>query len=129
FHVEEWRLQRVLAVTHFRLPPDYRVWRYSDPPPNVFLTVPTLRFPRWHFCPSCHRLSEFPLTQRGRIRCTGEGCRRFLAQVPFVAMCDYGHIQDFPWREWVHRSRNPPCQAQLYLYATGGATLAAQKVK
>jgi hypothetical protein len=129
FHVEEWRLQRVLGVTHFRLPPDYRVWRFSDPPPNVFLTVPTLRFPRWHFCPGCHRLNEFPLTIRGRIRCAGEGCRRFLVQVPFVAMCDYGHIQDFPWREWVHRSRNPPCQEQLYLYATGGATLAAQKVK
>lgn len=129
FHVEEWRLQRVLGVTHFRLPPDYRIWRFSDPPPNVFLTVPSLRFPRWHFCPGCHRLSVFPLTQRGRIRCTGEGCRRFLAQVPFVAMCDYGHIQDFPWREWVHRARTLTCQAQLYLYATGGATLAAQKVK
>lgn len=129
FHVEEWRLQRALGVTHFRLPPDYRVWRFSDPPPNVFLTVPTLRFPKWHFCPGCHRLTDFPLTQRGRIRCTGEGCRRFLAQVPFVAMCDYGHIQDFPWREWVHHSRNPTCQDQLYLYATGGATLSAQKVK
>lgn len=129
FHVEEWRLQRVLGVTHFRLPPDYRIWRFSDPPPNVFLTVPSLRFPRWHFCPGCHRLNDFPLTQRGRIRCTADSCRRFIAQVPFVAMCDYGHIQDFPWREWVHRSRNPTCQAQLSLYATGGATLAAQKVK
>jgi hypothetical protein len=44
-------------------------------------------------------------------------------------MCDYGHIQDFPWREWVHHSHNPSCQSQLYLYATGGATLAAQKVR
>lgn len=129
FHVEEWRLQRVLGVTHFRLPPDHRIWRFADPPPNVYLTIPALRFPRWHFCPRCHRLNDYPLTQRARIRCSGEGCRRFLAQVPFVAMCEYGHIQDFPWREWVHRSKEPTCQQQLYLYATGGATLAAQKVK
>jgi hypothetical protein len=129
FVVEEWRLERALGVTHFRLPPDFRIWRYPDPPPNVYLTVPALRFPRWHFCPGCHRLTELPLARRGRVRCTTPGCRRLLAQVPFVAMCDYGHLQDFPWREWVHRARNPTCDKPLFLYATGGATLAAQKVK
>jgi hypothetical protein len=127
--VEEWRLERQLRVTHFRLPPDFRVWRFPNPPPNVYLTIPALRFPGWHFCPGCHRLNEFPLARRGRIRCMGSDCKRFLAQVPFVAMCDYGHLQDFPWREWVHRSNAPACDGQLYLYATGGASLAAQKVK
>ena len=43
-------------------------------------------------------------------------------------MCDYGHLQDFPWREWVHQSVAPTCDRQLYLHATGGATLAAQRV-
>jgi hypothetical protein len=129
FMVEEWRLQRALGVTHFRLPPDFRISRHPDPPPNVYLTVPALRFPRWHFCPGCHRLVEVPLARRGRVRCQTSGCRRLLVQVPFVAMCDYGHLQDFPWREWVHRSLTPSCDEQLYLYATGGATLAAQKVK
>jgi hypothetical protein len=129
FMVEEWRLERALGVTHFRLPPDFRTWRFPDPPPNVYLTVPALRFPRWHFCPGCHRLTELPLARRGRVRCTTPGCKRLLAQVPFVAMCEYGHLQDFPWREWVHHSRNPSCDKPLYLYATGGATLAAQKVK
>jgi Domain of unknown function (DUF1998) len=129
FEVEEWRLQRALGVTHFRLPPDFRVWRHPDPPPNVYLTIPALRFPRWHFCPGCHRLIELPLARRGRVRCSTNGCRRFLVQVPFVAMCDYGHLQDFPWREWVHHSTAPTCDKPLYLYATGGATLAAQKVK
>jgi hypothetical protein len=129
FEVEEWRLQRALGVTHFRLPPDFRVWRHPDPPPNVYLTIPALRFPMWHFCPGCHRLTDLPLARRGRVRCSTNGCRRFLVQVPFVAMCDYGHLQDFPWREWVHRSVAPTCDEPLYLYATGGATLAAQKVK
>jgi hypothetical protein len=44
-------------------------------------------------------------------------------------MCEYGHLHDFPWRQWVHRSVTPKCDHQLFLYATGGATLAAQKVK
>jgi MrfA Zn-binding domain len=129
FIVEEWRLERALGVTHFRLPPDFRISRHPDPPPNVYLTVPALRFPRWHFCPGCHRLVDLPLARRGRVRCQTSGCRRLVVQVPFVAMCDYGHLQDFPWREWVHRSLTPSCDKPLYLYATGGATLAAQKVK
>jgi hypothetical protein len=129
FEVEEWRLQRALGVTHFRLPPDFRQSRHPDPPPNVYLTVPALRFPAWHFCPGCHRLTQLPLARRGRARCSTDKCRRFLVQVPFVAMCDYGHLQDFPWREWVHRSATATCDKPLYLYATGGATLAAQKVK
>ena len=50
-------------------------------------------------------------------------------QVPFIAMCELGHLQDFPWREWVHGKSNPSCGGDLRLIATGSATLAGQKVK
>ena len=132
FRIEEWRLQRRLGVNHFRLPPDYRRRRKQQQVPNAGLTVPFLRFPQWHFCPWCKRLSHLPLTAFGRQKCQAcqrEGKTSFLAQVPFVAMCESGHLQDFPWREWVHRSAVPPCQGELRLYATGGATLANQIVK
>ena len=91
-----------------------------------------MQFPQWHFCPSCKRLFQQPLTARGRIRCPEcelKNKRWYLAQVPFVAMCDKGHIQDFPWREWVHRSAQPECQKSIRLMATGGSSLAAQIVK
>ena len=52
-----------------------------------------------------------------------------IVQVPFVAMCDAGHLQDFPWREWVHSSAAPTCEQPMRLYATGGASLAAQIVE
>jgi hypothetical protein len=133
FRVEEWRLQRRMGVDHFRLPPDYRRRRKGQQVPNVGLTVPFLRFPQWHFCPWCKRLSHLPLTAFGRQKCQACHLERkktsFLAQVPFVAMCDGGHLQDFPWREWVHRSATPACQGTLSLYATGGATLANQIIK
>ncbi len=44
-------------------------------------------------------------------------------------MCDRGHLQDFPWREWVHKSANPSCGRTLRLISTGGASLSAQKVE
>ena len=134
FQVEEWRLQRYLGVSHFRVAPDYRESRaFGKATPNVGLTLPFLRFPQWHFCSFCDRLTEIGLSVRGRQRCQAcyaKGNRRsWLSQVPFVAICDGGHIQDFPWREWVHRDAATICSKQMYLRATGGASLAAQQVR
>ena len=51
FHIEEWRLQKILHVNHFRLPPDYREpFRGAGDLPNLKITVPAFRFPTWHFC-------------------------------------------------------------------------------
>jgi hypothetical protein len=61
--------------------------------------------------------------------CAQKGKKRIMVQVPFVAMCEHGHIQDFPWREWVHRSSNPTCNKPMRLIATGGASLSGQVVK
>lgn len=132
FKIEEWRLQRQLKVDHFRLPPDYRKTRPGERIPNCYLNVPFLRFPLWHFCPSCDRLEKFPLSMREIPKCNEcakKGKKRIMVQVPFVAMCEHGHIQDFPWREWVHKSYNPTCEKQMRLVATGGASLSGQVVK
>jgi hypothetical protein len=44
-------------------------------------------------------------------------------------MCENGHVQDFPWREWVHGEHNPSCQDNLHLISSGSAALAGQIVK
>jgi Domain of unknown function (DUF1998) len=129
--VEEWRLQRRLTVNRFYLPPDYRI-KGKKPAPNTKLSIPFLRFPQAHFCPWCKRLENMPLTERSFLKCVEcatRGKKNYLVQVPFVAMCDCGHIQDFPWREWVHRSATPDCNMPIRLFATGGSTLAAQEVR
>jgi hypothetical protein len=131
FALSEWRLVDRLNVDHFRVPPDYRDPYRGGGTPNVGLKVPFLRFPQWHFCPTCKRMNKLPLSARKSISCSE--CKlkkrtRYLVQVPFVAMCERGHLQDFPWREWVHRSATPTCDSSLRLLATGGASLGAQKV-
>lgn len=146
FRVSEWRLEHSLKVSELRLPPDYRRrQRGQEAHPNMDLNIPALLFPLWHFCPapSCRALTEVRPHHAKRRRCPvcehrnqnrGETSGKkprlapFLAQVPFVAMCADGHLEDFPWREWVHRDVSPTCQKQMYLKATGGATLAAQTV-
>ncbi|MCF8011349.1 MAG: DUF1998 domain-containing protein [Clostridiales bacterium] len=131
FKINEWRLEKRLKVDHFRLPPDYRTKGQGEDIPNCWLNVPFLRFPQWHYCTTCGYLEKLPLTSREKAKCKKcekEGKTRYLVQVPFVAICDHGHIQDFPWREWVHRSVNPSCQEPMRLVSTGGATLASQQI-
>lgn len=131
FRVEEWRLAQQLGVDHFRLPPDFRIIK-GESVPNAYLTVPFLRFPQWHYCQSCGHLKELKLSQRSKEKCPKceeKKRNRYLVQVPIVAMCDRGHIQDFPWREWVHRSDNPTCKKPMRLVGTGSATLGGLSVQ
>lgn len=131
FRVDEWRLSTRLGVDHFRLPPDFRP-RYEardKTAENLELKVPAVRFPRAHTCSSCGRLDMRPLTDSStRIRCPE--CRErdrygYFSQVQVIALCSVGHIQDFPWHEWVHRDVSPDCRKAVKIYSTGsGATLA-----
>lgn len=135
FRVEEWRLARQLQVGYFKLPPDYRPIGKgfgNTSVPNGNLRIPYLRFPQWHSCSTCGTLKHLPLTARGKqlcLKCKAEGRYGVLNQVSLVVMCPKGHLQDFPWREWVHRDVNPSCQLPMRLISTGSATLAGQKVK
>lgn len=136
FKRSEWRLETRLNVGHFRLPPDFRVpWRFGQEVPNSRLTIPAFRFPRYHFCPDCKRLEKRGMYERGlygRIKCPeceDKKKTRHMFQVPFIAMCPRGHIQDFPWREWVHHSITPPCKGVMRLIPTGSASLGGQTVK
>ena len=118
FFIEEWRLQKSLGVDSFRLPPDFREWKRYGPKTNTSLTIPYLRFPTWHFCQRCGRMDAYPLTERGHKKCNCE-TKGTMVQVPLVAICDHGHIQDFPWREWVHSSASPDCLGRLEFKSTG----------
>lgn len=51
-----------------------------------------------------------------------------MSQVPFVAICAGGHLDDFPFREWVHRSHDPNCRGVLRLQSRGGGGLEGQVV-
>ncbi len=132
FVINEYRLQQLLQVNHFRLPPDYRELRRGILMPNSNLTIPVLQFPQWHACPRCDRMEFLPLTLKEKPFCDfcrEDGITLPLSQMPFIALCEGGHLQDFPWREWAHRQHRPACAEQLSYLRSGGSTLAGQKVK
>ena len=125
FKLEEERLQTRLKVDHFRLPPDYR--RPAKGVQNPNLKIPFVRFPRWHYCPRCGNMQELSLfggpqqcdapNYDGGLNCVSlnQWRRPRLLPVRFIAACDRGHIQDFPFIKWVHRNGDsaPDCKLRL----------------
>lgn len=133
FVEHDWRLQDRLGVAAFRLPPDHRRSSAQGDQRNRGLKVPVLRFPRWNFCPYCKRIEMSTLTMRQLERCKDRAhadakYKPRMTQVPFVAICADGHLDDFPFSQWVHRSLNPTCNRVLRLKSSGGGGLEGQTV-
>ena len=107
FIIHEPRLQNLLNVNHFRSPFPY----FEKGKRNQEISVPGVRFPGWHYCLSCGTMVEIGLHQHD-YHCTSPACPRIneppkhrgkLIPVRFISACHAGHIQDVPFREWVHR--------------------------
>jgi hypothetical protein len=136
FEIQEPRLRALLKVDKLLMPPDYRPsYKYKDAgdaltQTNTDIYIPLLRFPTWHYCPICKTLHQSDMSNRTSwLDCKFCKERRKMIQVPFVMVCNHGHISDFPWREWVHRDEHASCDGQMRLITTGGATLDSLKVK
>ncbi len=98
------------------------------------LGVPVATFPRWMVCPVCRLLAPldsglFELRDDPyhpeRIRYHHTGCRKAQGKTPpvvfparFMVACENGHLDDFPWREYVHRGPTN-CRGALRLYEQG----------
>lgn len=133
YQEHDWRLEARLRVSEFRLPPDYRYQGQGNDNRNVKLTVPVLRFPRWCFCMFCKRLELSTLTMQQAVVCKDKKHADWkykprMSQVPFVAVCSSGHLDDFPFNKWVHRVHRPSCNGTLRLKSLGGGGLEGQRV-
>lgn len=143
---DEKRLARRLNVAYFVQPPDFRKPQTgaSTSQANLKLTLPFLRFPLWHVCPRCGRMHLARYHDHTPPFCTGpvgtgrgQGSmhsKRKAIQVRFVAACQHGHLQDFPWLEWLFETTNPTWQPDgvskwLRLRSTGSASLTGVEIR
>lgn len=80
--------------------------------------LPVYRFPRYYYCPECHMLDRYTKISRtiGKddeynkiLYCNNSKCQKNgkpIRLIPsrFIVACRNGHIDDFPYFEWVHRN-------------------------
>jgi hypothetical protein len=109
-----------------------------DPEPRMFFSpgdnvvgLPVATFPRYLRCPFCHllapvdrfRMKTVP-TRPDKARWVHMNCQK--AKEPsvlparFLFACESGHLDDFPWHEYVHRGPSK-CVSDLRLEEYGGS--------
>jgi len=125
--IQEPRLQQALGVKRF-----FSAQPAEGNPRTKKGTVPSFLFPRYQVCSNsdCGTLSklgdgfvEYDAKWQ-ELRCKTPGCpgrgkfRAPTVPAPFIVACPDGHIDDFPWRTYVHRGENG-CDQRLRLFSRG----------
>ena len=106
--------------------------------------VPVTPFPRWVRCPRCHRLGpldppgQFELIHRfGRrpdlakfvhAHCpkqatTRNANKRACVPARFLVVCEVGHLDDFPYVDYVHAQAAQPCDGPQLTMRDASSTL------
>lgn len=113
-NLNEPRLERQLGVAGFVIPPS------SDSGQDI----PVVRFPETVWCTSCQRIDKHRFfTSPNANRC--RDCDANLVPSRFVVACPNGHIDDFPYFEWVHKGKKPSGSATHRLSIQAGGTTAS----
>ena len=96
--------------------------------------VPVAPFPRWLLCPYCRLLApiqsgcsscKLDPYRKDRSRYVHRICKKpgkppTVVPARFLVACEHGHLDDFPWVEFVHRGKTD-CRYELRLYELGAS--------
>ena len=141
--IEEPRLKRKFRLNRILPLPIPKETRNG----HLLATLPAYRFPQTHVCPECRRIGtkkDF-INKHGILYCSGhedvESYRKEKGEEPhasnvktfpsrFIAACRHGHIDDFPWRFFVHNSdEHKTCHGTLILEEGDTGSISDIKVK
>lgn len=123
-------LAEALNVEFFAYPPaqgaDFATKRYSE---HISASV----FPTWTICYNCRSLGRMKKDEQRLPLCAScenkEGKKRRIVQVNFIIVCEDGHIDEFPWSPWVHKTLTPRCdESALIMESSGSGDLRGQRV-
>lgn len=124
--INEPRLQKLLGVKGFRLPPV--VAKDEDGRYETGDRLVGVRFPSWLQCPSCHAIkwaSKWARPPAATWDCSchcaecseTKGERVHVIPVRFIVICENGCLEDFPWDLWVQHKDG--CQQRGHLILRG----------
>lgn len=140
--INEPRLQKLLNVKGFRLPPV--VAKDEDGRYETSDRLVGVRFPTWLQCPSCHAIKRVKNWDRPPqatwdcscfcAQCSDvKGDRIHVIPVRFIVICENGCLEDFPWDLWVGHKDGCQQRGHLVLRGTGagmkGLMLSCPKCK
>lgn len=124
--IHERNLEMMLGKDFF-----YQAFSSGEDLEKTF-ALPAFRFPRWYYCPECHRLDTYnnickqisgnASNYNSELICNKcSDAKHKVKLIPsrFVVACLNGHIDDFPYVWWVHRNGEKCNKPELYLEYKG----------
>lgn len=103
--LHEPNLEKLLKVSHFKQP-----YVSENAAEDYTPDIPAFRFPIMHFCPDCGRLMPYwGFGGEAGNKCIK--CNKNIVPSRFIAACINGHLEDFPYRWWVHNGDFTECDA------------------
>lgn len=101
--LHEPNLEKLLKVSHFKQP-----YVSDNTEENYTPDIPAFRFPIMHFCPDCGRLMPYwGFGSESGTKCSK--CNKSIVPSRFITACINGHMEDFPYRWWVHNGDFSEC--------------------
>lgn len=84
--------------------------------------IPVISFPYTHVCGKCGRIfdvrDDFDLDRYLRFGVRCPDCHSQAYPSRFITICENGHMDEFPWKWWVHQGKTT-CNGKLRMYSTG----------
>ncbi|WP_336098076.1 DrmB family protein [Roseovarius sp. CH_XMU1461] len=126
--IREPRLEAKLGIKGFRPP---LIGQYTFQNEKRDRVLPVHRFPDWQSCPDCHVIQKSGMWAPSRggdsLHCGHCVDRPAVVPVRFVAICEHGHLNDFPWDNWINHK--PDCRQPLLKLVTIGAGINGLRLK
>lgn len=105
--IRDWRLKRKFEIKEIRWP----VTRDVRPDKKGLKDLPNVRgitFPKYKWCTGCGLISKThkAVKKKGVWECSD--CTSPVTRSRFVLACTNNHIDEFPYKRWIHRGLPPP---------------------
>lgn len=132
--IEYWDTNNIgKEIRDTRLASYMNVRRFFMPKTGGKEDIPVVSFPYYHVCSkgTCKFLFDmrdyFDMDQykknQGEVKCPKCGFPAYPSR--FITVCEDGHMDDFPWRWWVHHGETS-CKEDMYLKSMGNTSSLAE---
>lgn len=127
--LHEWKEDRAEPVSEPRLSRSLKVSALKQPPAGGRKDVPVIRFPYTQVCPTCRRIGRLhELSKDWNVaECSKD--KQPLNPFRLIVACRRGHIDEFPYFQWLHRGQgNAGSDHSMKLEARGRTSSLADLV-
>lgn len=120
--LHEWKEDRAEQISEPRLARSLKVTALRQPPAGGRKDVPVIRFPYTQVCPSCRRIGRLhELSKDWNVaECSKD--KQPLNPFRLIVACRRGHIDEFPYFQWLHRGQGKAGSEHLMKLEARGRT-------